>query len=674
MPLPSQGKVVLTIQSQSSLQITVAEKCTTQRKQSAGWASSLVVHSFVLLLLWILLAPADIGGMGVRELILTMEDESETSQIASFKVAPAQTTTTPSVQTNEKAHQPSPDAVAAPHVDGSRESDSEENRRALQQGPDAPTGSFFGIKSSGQNFVYVLDVSGSMKNGRFERAAAELLKSVDQLNEQQNFYVLLFNSKTTQLFNKSGLVPAPVACTEENKERLAQWLTQSSPDGGTDPRDALRIALKMKPSAIFMLSDGKFDSVSKRAMSGLTSTESTAFSIVAADENSTPIHSVALENLDSRENMQRISNITKGKYRFAERRTDENAQATFARAQAALKKGNTGIADVLLSDLAVAFPNTNLGHAAKRRLAELRFHLAFDALGKNKEIPAKLTITKLVESFPSVILTPRFRDYFFPAFVNAMHPTDPASKDGSKSLAKQAVNVQTTLNERPVMDQSKVVIDFTLASRLDLNPGFPHFSGGAQSRSNPTGAIKRATHEPSLQNQLLNADVETIQYLRQVTDVFGGTSIASTANDFLKSIAEVKSIELRESQQKGDNAEAQRINQQLDDAFADHPTLASVQSRFLQNERKAKNITRIAERLERVGRLADAKMAYARIVENYPLTLAARKAKIRLQVINQQLGFTGTISDEIPLEALVTPDQRTPTDQVQARDRTATLP
>ena len=48
-------------------------------------------------------------------------------------------------------------------------------------------GSFFGIEAGGHEFVYVLDVSGSMQGRRFDRASEELLRSVEQLGPHQRF-------------------------------------------------------------------------------------------------------------------------------------------------------------------------------------------------------------------------------------------------------------------------------------------------------------------------------------------------------------------------------------------------------------------------------------------------------------------------------------------------------
>ena len=50
---------------------------------------------------------------------------------------------------------------------------------------------FFGTKSQGSRFVFVVDNSSSMKGAGWELAAAELIKTVEGLSEKQSFYVIL---------------------------------------------------------------------------------------------------------------------------------------------------------------------------------------------------------------------------------------------------------------------------------------------------------------------------------------------------------------------------------------------------------------------------------------------------------------------------------------------------
>jgi hypothetical protein len=102
--------------------------------------------------------------------------------------------------------------------------------------------------------VYVIDCSSSMSGDRFNRVARGVIDAVSQMTDQQQFAVLLFNTVAMQI-DGGGLIPATAA----NRQVLASQLSQVLPVGGTDPTDALLIALQMKPETMVVFSDGEFD-------------------------------------------------------------------------------------------------------------------------------------------------------------------------------------------------------------------------------------------------------------------------------------------------------------------------------------------------------------------------------------------------------------------------------
>lgn len=116
---------------------------------------------------------------------------------------------------------------------------------------------FFGTKSYGSDFVFVIDASSSMISFyRWVRAVRELEATLAQLGDDQNFLVLLYNNRAYMMFGAptdQKLIPA----TKENKKKISQWLQAAQPFGGTEPGDAIRLALKKKPDAIYFLSDGE---------------------------------------------------------------------------------------------------------------------------------------------------------------------------------------------------------------------------------------------------------------------------------------------------------------------------------------------------------------------------------------------------------------------------------
>jgi hypothetical protein len=71
--------------------------------------------------------------------------------------------------------------------------------------------SFFGARARGEKFVFVVDNSNSMVRGRFETALLELMRTVDSMTPQQQFYVVFFSDSTYRLFHPNpaaGVVPA----------------------------------------------------------------------------------------------------------------------------------------------------------------------------------------------------------------------------------------------------------------------------------------------------------------------------------------------------------------------------------------------------------------------------------------------------------------------------------
>lgn len=117
------------------------------------------------------------------------------------------------------------------------------------------TAKFYGIKATGRRFVFVTDCSGSMQGERLQRLKEELRESISFLNPRVEFFIVFFNDTA---------VPMPsrrcVKATPKFVEQYLEWADGVPSSGGTDPSEALAIALKMRPSAVFLLTDGVFDS------------------------------------------------------------------------------------------------------------------------------------------------------------------------------------------------------------------------------------------------------------------------------------------------------------------------------------------------------------------------------------------------------------------------------
>ncbi len=114
----------------------------------------------------------------------------------------------------EKAGQP--DSVQRP------------DRKGANKGENSKQAEFFGTKAYGSKFVFVIDGSSSMIQSRWPRAKRELISTIKELDQDQDFLVLLYNTTTTVMFDlnedRADLIPA----TDEKKQRIEGWLGVSS--------------------------------------------------------------------------------------------------------------------------------------------------------------------------------------------------------------------------------------------------------------------------------------------------------------------------------------------------------------------------------------------------------------------------------------------------------------
>ena len=116
---------------------------------------------------------------------------------------------------------------------------------------------FMGSKAAGDSFVYIVDYSGSMGGGpgsRLVHAKTELQKSIDRLDSDVKFYVFVFES-----ISKGMPAAGMVLATKANKHKFVDWAIHVPGGGSTNPVDALADALRMQPDALFLMTDGGFD-------------------------------------------------------------------------------------------------------------------------------------------------------------------------------------------------------------------------------------------------------------------------------------------------------------------------------------------------------------------------------------------------------------------------------
>ena len=169
---------------------------------------------------------------------------------------------------------------------------------------------FFGARSQGDRFVFVVDNSSSMNGGRLEAAIAELVRSVGAMSPRQSFYVIFVSDRIYPMFYPqvaADLLPA----TAPNKERLAEWLPRAATASGKNREliKAMDTAAKLRPHAVFFLWDGRMDHAGVRqdVMTHMTRPNQWNF----------PIHTLGMgvDSLDSEYNLASIAQASGGTFR-----------------------------------------------------------------------------------------------------------------------------------------------------------------------------------------------------------------------------------------------------------------------------------------------------------------------------------------------------------------------
>lgn len=111
-----------------------------------------------------------------------------------------------------------------------------------------------GSVKAGKSIVYVLDCSASMgRNGKLREAVTALLASLEPLTPEVEFQVVAYNSFAERI-SISGSTDLARA-TLENKRAVQERLAQLPAEGTSNHEEGLKNALRLNPSAIFLLTD-----------------------------------------------------------------------------------------------------------------------------------------------------------------------------------------------------------------------------------------------------------------------------------------------------------------------------------------------------------------------------------------------------------------------------------
>ncbi len=141
------------------------------------------------------------------------------------------------------------------------------------------TASFFGTKVDGRRILYVLDNSGGMQGGELEALVDELLRSVESLSSEQEFYVVFYSDMLYPLFYPSA-VERFVPANDRFKQRLKAWLETVEFCQGNEVDKAIEAATMIRPDVVYLLTDGDLDSTrDQRRMAFLTDARGRKFPI-----------------------------------------------------------------------------------------------------------------------------------------------------------------------------------------------------------------------------------------------------------------------------------------------------------------------------------------------------------------------------------------------------------
>jgi hypothetical protein len=167
---------------------------------------------------------------------------------------------------------------------------------------------FFDVPGRGSRFVYVIDRSSSMEQKRrFSAARAELLASLRELPATALVEVIFYNE--TAVWLSAGERPTLTRNSPIQQRKFAQFAASIQPDGGTNHMQALQLALRAGPEAIFLLTDADEPKLHAGDLDR----------IVRANRRRTTIHAIELgvgALLDDDNFLMRLARQNHGTYRY----------------------------------------------------------------------------------------------------------------------------------------------------------------------------------------------------------------------------------------------------------------------------------------------------------------------------------------------------------------------
>ncbi|WP_148080605.1 vWA domain-containing protein [Roseimaritima ulvae] len=300
------------------------------KKRSAAWFVSMAIHVGLLLLLGVLTLSvhrpqdqlaftATAAPSSVPEVLQTLQIESATTPHESDSDEPAERP----LEIDPLGAIPLPSPQDLPALPTTVSSAPHESLRPLLDSHDMLTAlnadthnstRFCGVESGGNHFVYIVDSSQSMKNGRFESARRELLQAIDALQPQQRFYIMFYDIHLDRMCvsNPNQADEYAVLASDENKRRARRWAMSVKLEQGAPPDEALSFALKLRPDVIFLLSDGEFP----QRIEDLMAEKNRTRNLFGDAGPISILHTIGYHSRDGETRMRRLAEANGGQYRY----------------------------------------------------------------------------------------------------------------------------------------------------------------------------------------------------------------------------------------------------------------------------------------------------------------------------------------------------------------------
>lgn len=250
------------------------------------------------------------------EMISELETNSEPTQSLP---APSLSDLTTDIAIPVSAIEPGSTPTAPPSVSSALSGASSEMSQASMAGSKMLSGAeFFGVKATGNTFVYIVDSSPSMRrDGAFDAAKAEIMRSLQSMKPKQRYFISFFGKEIDPMVFKTGEVEKyPVYAKPENLTKTIEWLNRIQiQKEGLPPNNALSEAIAMQPDGIFLLFDGDTRSDVAKYLSKANRTDD----ILSAGKPKVPIHVVHFFQEEFQKQMRQVAEENGGTYRFVPR-------------------------------------------------------------------------------------------------------------------------------------------------------------------------------------------------------------------------------------------------------------------------------------------------------------------------------------------------------------------